>query len=666
MASAGESKAKASGAAKTPYKPRAIKPVAVVEAPKTPDMTIDAVQETPAPVVPAVEPVPEPQSSAPHASETLSHDGKRIIIMKPPVVLRDLAEKMGVKFYQITHDLMEMNIFKTQNDTIEWDIARKLCEKRSLVLEQEKQKPVEPPPKKIEEPPPVIHVEKNDDPTPLRAPVVTFMGHVDHGKTSLLDAIRRARVAAGEAGGITQHIGAYQVEHNGQKITFLDTPGHAAFSAMRARGANMTDIVVLVVAADDGIMPQTEEALAHAKAAGVKIMVAINKIDLPSIDLNRVKKQLQDHGLVPEEWGGETIVSEVSATKKIGIDRLLENIQVLAEVMELKADPEGPAKATVVEAQLEQGRGPTVTLLVQSGTLKIGAAFICGDYYGKVKSMFSDSDKPIKSAGPSTPAKILGLTGVPLAGDALVEMTSEKDARTLSEERQQQLRLGKLQGQKRVTLENLFETLADENKKALKLILKADVQGSVEAIADSLAKILHDKVGVEILLKGVGPITESDVMLAAASNAVVIGFNSRTENVAAAAAKRENIQIKLFSIIYELIDQVREAMAGLLDPVTRESVIGHAVCKQVIELSKFPIAGCAVQSGRITKSGRARILRGRQEIYDGSIVTLKRFQDEVNEVRSGLECGVRLGNFSEYLVGDIIECYQLEKVPQQF
>lgn len=586
------------------------------------------------------------------------------VVMKPPIIVKDLAARLNCKPYQLVHDLMEMNIFAALNQTLEVEVARKLCEKRGYTFEIEKrdheaavQKPKEKP-----APPPEEKVEEVLVP---RAPVIAFMGHVDHGKTSLMDAIRQAQVARGEAGGITQHIGAYTLEKDGHKITFLDTPGHAAFSAMRARGANVTDIVVLVVAADDGLMPQTLEAIAHAKAAGVKILVALNKIDLPSADANRVKGQLQEQGLQPEEWGGETIVCEVSATKKTGIDKLLENMTVLAEILELKANPKGPAKGTVIEAQLEQGRGAIATVLVQNGSLEVGDAFICGDYWGKVKSLFDDKGKAVKSAGPSTPVKVLGFSGVPLAGEAFVEMESERDARTLSEERQAQKRLGRLEVKKRVTLENIFETLQGTDRKTLPIVLKGDVQGSVEAIHDALMQIKSEKVSVEIIFKGVGSITESDVMLASASNAVVIGFNTKTENVAANAAKREEVQIKLYSIIYELIDQVKEAMAGLLDPILRETTLGTALCKQVIRLSKYPVAGCMVQNGRVTKSARARVLRNRQPIYDGGIVTLKRFQDEVNEVRSGLECGIRLGDFSDYEVGDVIECYQLEKTPQQ-
>ena len=510
-------------------------------------------------------------------------------------------------------------------------------------------------------PPPVI--EKKEELKP-RAPIITFMGHVDHGKTSLLDAIRKTRVAAGEAGGITQHIGAYSVDHNGHKITFIDTPGHAAFTAMRARGANVTDIVVLVVAADDGIMPQTIEAINHAKAAPhVKIMVAVNKMDLPGANLDRVKKQLQEHGLSPEDWGGETIVCPVSATKGTGIDQLLEMMSLQAEVMELKASPTARPRGTVIEAQVEAGRGPTATVIVQMGTLKIGDPFICGNYSGKVKSLLDDRGKPVKQVGPSTPVKVLGFIGLPNAGDELLVMESERATKQLSDERLETKRTNKLFVPQRATLESLLETAG--GKKVLRLVLKADTQGSVEAIVNALKQIETKKVDLEMIHSAVGPISESDILLASASDAVVVGFNVKVESMAVPAAKREGVQVKLYSIIYELLDQMKDAMAGLLEPELRETVIGHAEVKQVFQLSRGIVAGCLVTDGRIARSGRARILRRRQPVYDGGISTLRRFQDDVKEVRSGLECGIKLGDFSEYQVGDVIECYQLEQIAQK-
>ena len=589
----------------------------------------------------------------------------KIIHIKPPIIVRDLAQQIGLKPFQLIHDLMDMNIFAAINHTIEPDIAAAICKKHGYTFEVEKREKgagVHTRPVVVEEPPrPVVQTKEELKP---RAPIITFMGHVDHGKTSLMDAIRKSRVAAGEAGGITQHIGAYTVNYKGQTITFIDTPGHEAFTAMRARGAKVTDVVVLVVAADDGIMPQTNEAINHAKAAKVPIIVAINKIDLPSANIERVKTQLRDKGLTPEDWGGETICVPVSATKGTGIDQLLDMMVLQAEIMELKASPTSPPRATVIEAQIEPGRGPTATVIVQMGTLKVGQPFICGHFSGKVKSLINDAGESVKEAGPATPVKVLGFTGLPNAGDELTVMDSEKSVRTLSEERLTDLRSQKLAMPQRATLESLFDSM-EEGRKELQLILKCDVQGSAEALTASLNQIESKKIDLELIHVGVGPITESDVLLATASNAVIVGFNVKVENQAASAAKREGIQIKLYSIIYELIDQVKEAMVGMLDPEVRESVVGHAEIRQIFELSKGTVAGCFVTDGRILRTGRARVLRRRQPIYDGGIATLRRFQDDVKEVRVGVECGIKLGDFTEYEVGDIIECYNLEKVAQQ-
>ncbi len=609
-------------------------------------------------------PAPAPPAAEEEAAET--EDGRKIIHIKPPIIVKDLATQLGLKNFHLIKELMDdYNIFANPNLTVEPEVATKICEKHGFVFEMERREKGAGVHKAVEvvAPPPPPVIEKEEE-LKVRPPVITFMGHVDHGKTSLMDAIRKTRVAAGEAGGITQHIGAYTVDYKGTKITFLDTPGHAAFTAMRARGANVTDIVVLVVAADDGLMPQTIEAINHAKAAPqVKIMVAINKIDLPSANLDRVKQQLQEHGLTPEDWGGETITVPTSATKGTGIDQLLENMAVQAEVMELKASPTARPRGVVIEAQVEPGRGPTATVIVQMGTLKVGEPFICGDYAGKVKSLIDDQGKMIKSAGPSMPVKVLGFTGLPDAGDEFLVMESEKSAKLLSEERLTAKRNEKLSMPQRATLESLLQ--AADGKKVLRLVLKCDTQGSLEAIAGSLGQIESKKVDLEIIHSGVGPISESDILLASASNAVVIGFNIKVESNAVGAAKREVVQVKLYSIIYELIDQIKEAMAGLLEPEHRETVIGHAEVKQVFQLSRGIVAGCLVTDGRIARTARARVLRRRQPVYDGGISTLRRFQDDVKEVRSGLECGIKLGDFSEYQVGDVIECYQLEQVPQK-
>ncbi len=605
-----------------------------------------------------------PDATAPPLAETETSTQK-VILIKPPIVVKQLATELGLKPHQIIAELMSYNIFANINQTIEPDIASKIAEGHGFVLEKERREKgagVHKVEQVVVAPPPPV-IEKKEELKP-RAPIITFMGHVDHGKTTLMDAIRKTRVAAGEAGGITQHIGAYSVNHNGAILTFIDTPGHAAFTAMRARGANVTDIVVLVVAADDGIMPQTSEAINHAKAAPhVKIMVAINKIDLPSANIDRVKKQLQEQGLSPEDWGGETIVCPVSATKGTGIDHLLEMIALQAEVMELKASPTATPRGTVIEAQVEAGRGPTATIIVQMGTLGTGDPFICGDYSGKVKSLLDDRGKPVKEAAPSMPVKVLGFTGLPNAGDELLVMDSERSAKTLSEERLLAKRADKLTVPKRATLESLLE--APGGKKVLRIVLKCDAQGSLEALVGALKQIESKKIDLEIIHSAVGPISESDILLASASNAVVVGFNVKVENMAVSAAKSEGVQVKLYSIIYELLDQIKEAMAGLLDPEHRETVIGHAEVKQVFELSKGIVAGCLVTNGRIARAGRARILRKRQPVYDGGISTLRRFQDDVKEVRSGLECGIKLGDFSEYHVGDVIECYQLEAIAQK-
>src|SRR5436309_6771856 len=623
---------------------------------------------------------PPPKKSEPAPPSTSTTDGaavaaapaeaeapssENVIHIKPPIIVKQLAVELGLKPHQLIAELMNFNIFANVNQTIEPDIASKIAESHGFVLEKERREKgggVHKVEQVVVAPPPPV-IEKAEELKP-RAPIITFMGHVDHGKTSLMDAIRKTRVAAGEAGGITQHVGAYTVEHKGHKITFIDTPGHAAFTAMRARGANVTDIVVLVIAADDGIMPQTIEAINHAKAAPhVEIMVAINKVDLPSANIEKVKKQLQERDLSPEDWGGKTIVCEVSATRGTGIDQLLEMMLLQAEVMDLKASPTAQPRGTVIEAQVEPGRGPTATVIVQMGTLKVGESLICGDYSGKVKSLIDDRGRPVKEVGPSTPVKVLGFTGLPNAGDEFLVMESERAAKTLSDERLQAKRAEKLTVPQRATLETLLESAT--GVKILRLVLKCDTQGSVEALTAALKQIESKKVDLEMIHAGVGPISESDILLASASSAVVIGFNTKVENMAVTAAKREGVQIKLYSIIYELLDQIKDAMAGLLDPEFRETVLGHAEVKQVFELSRGIVAGCLVTDGRIARTGRARVLRKRQPVYDGGISTLRRFQDDVKEVRSGLECGLKLGDFSEYHVGDVIECYQLEAIAQK-
>ena len=660
---------KARKAAGDPEKKSLIVPISKIRAAETLAAIAPPPPPPPVAVAPAAEAPPGEEGSP--AGEEKSEE--KIVHIKPPIIVRDLAAQMSLKPFKLIADLMELQIYVAADATIEADVAAKICAKHGFTFEKERRqkgegvhkvevKVVEPPKEPVK--PPTVEELKG------RAPIVTFMGHVDHGKTTLMDAIRKTRVAAGEAGGITQHIGAYSVsyldkEKKPHRITFLDTPGHAAFTAMRARGASVTDIVVLVVAADDGIMPQTLEAISHARAAKVQIVVALTKIDLPGANLDRVKGQLQEKGLAPEDWGGDTICCPVPAIKGQGIDHLLETILLVAELGELNATEGGVARASVIEAQVEQGRGPTATIIVKTGTLKLGDPFICGNFDGKVKSLIDDLGKPIKAAGPSTPCKVLGFSGLPHAGDELVVMESERAAKQLSQERLESLRLEKLAAPARAKLENLFETIAAGQRPVLKMVLKGDVQGSLEAIETSLRQIDSKKIDIDFVHTAVGPISENDVLLATASNAIIVGFNVKVESVAATVAKREGVQIKLYSIIYELIDQVKEAMAGLLEPETRENVIGHAEIKKVFELSKGRVAGCVVTNGRVARTARARVNRGRMPIYDGGFSTLRRFQDDVKEVRSGLECGIKLGDFNDYEVGDVIECYTLEKIPQK-
>jgi translation initiation factor IF-2 len=602
---------------------------------------------------------PQPKFVAPTTGE--------VIIIKPPIVVRELAAQLKQKPFKIIADLMELGVFANVNQAIDEKIAQQLCAKYGFRFEVEKRERgggvVHAPVKKVE-----LDVEDKLEQLKPRAPVVTIMGHVDHGKTTLLDVIRKSDVAAGEAGGITQHIGAYtiSVPHPERKnelaqITFLDTPGHAAFSSMRARGANVTDIVVLVVAANDGVMPQTLEALSHAKAAKVPILVAVNKMDHPNANPMKVRQQLQDKGLVPDDWGGETIFVDVSALTKQGVDKLLEMILLQAELLELKANPDRRAKGNVIESGVEPG-GPTATVLVRKGTLHVSDIILCGEFYGRVRALISEEGQRLKEAGPSFAVRVLGLNGVPDAGLEFSVVEDEKAARELAEQRANETKAQDLENRSKVTLENLFASLAAAQSKALKIVVKADTQGSVEAIVEALKKIESDKVTLEILHSDVGTITENDVALASASDAVILGFHARLDSTAAEKAKHEGVQIKLYAIIYELIDQVKEAMAGLLEPDVKESIIGSAEVRQIFELSKgVPVAGCMVSSGRIVK-GKVRVRRRKDVIYEGIAQSLRRFQDEVNEVRAGMECGIRIEGYSEFQVGDAIECYTTEKV----
>ncbi|MCG3150511.1 MAG: Elongation factor 4 [Verrucomicrobiae bacterium] len=642
-------------------------PKPIVRAPIAPPAPPVAPPPPPKPVVKVALPVPPPRPVAPPAAVgpqfTVNDRGQKVITMKPPIVVRDLAQKLGKKPHLLLADLMELNVFANLNETIGEDAGRKICERHGYIFELEKRdrgahaihtpKPAEPPPPGV----------KTED-LKLRPPVVTVMGHVDHGKTSLLDAIRKTDVVSHESGGITQHIGASIVNlPDGKQITFLDTPGHEAFTKMRARGANVTDIAVLVVAADDGVMPQTLEALNHARAAKVPIIVAVNKCDLPTANPDRVKKQLQEHGLNPESWGGDTITVDVAATTKKNLDTLLEMILLQAEIMELKASPKATAKGNVIEAQVEPGMGPTATVLVRQGTLKVGDGILIGPHWGKIRALIDDKGKRVKEAGPSFPAKIVGLSGCPDAGVEFTVMKNEKEARELAEQRQIADRQFGAFDAKRATLEDLMGKAVAGEKKKLKIVLKADVQGSLEALTDSLGKLKSNKVELEIIHGAVGTLTENDVLLASASDAVLFGFRVKIEGGVTDMAKREGVQIKLYTIIYELMEQVQEAMEGLLDPDAKEVIIGHAEIRKIFELSKGPkVAGCYVTDGRITRTGRVRLLRRRAPQFEGRIGSLKHFQDDAKEVKAGAECGIRLENYQDYQTGDVIECYTVEKV----
>lgn len=620
---------------------------------------------------PGVQPRPGQGRQEPAAAKFALPADAQVISIKPPIVVRELAEQLKQKPFKIIADLMETGVFASVNQAIDEPIAQKICAKYGYKFEVEKRERgsgiVHAPVRKLE-----LDVEDKTADLKPRAPVVTIMGHVDHGKTSLLDVIRKSNVVAGEAGGITQHIGAYTISfpHPERKkelaqITFLDTPGHAAFSSMRARGANVTDIVVLVVAANDGVMPQTLEALSHARAAKVPIIVAVNKIDHPNANGLKVRQQLQDKGLVPDDWGGDTIFVDVSALTKQNVDKLIEMILLQADLLELKANPNRRAKGNVIESGLEPG-GPTATVLVRKGTLRVSDVLICGQYYGRVRALINEEAKRLKEAGPSVAVKVLGLNGVPEAGLEFSVVEDEKAARELAEQRFQEARAqGQEAGRAKVTLENLFDQLASSSSKVLKVVVKADTQGSVEAIVEALKKIESTKVSLEIIHSAVGTITESDVALASASSAVILGFHTRVDSGVADKAKHEGVQIRLYAIIYELIDQVKEAMAGLLEPLLKDVTIGAAEVRKIFQLSKgMPVAGCMVTSGRIVK-GKVRVRRRKEVIYEGLTQSLRRFQDEVNEVRAGMECGIRIDGFTEVQTGDIIECYTMEKIAQK-
>jgi translation initiation factor IF-2 len=567
--------------------------------------------------------------------------------------------------FQLISELMQMGIFASITQSLEEGVASKIAEKHGFLLEvkhrgdpsvqQQAQKDREREKKKPEEDEAKFLVP--------RPPVVCILGHVDHGKTSLLDAIRKANVAAGEAGGITQHIGAYQIEFNGRKITFLDTPGHAAFSKMRARGAQVTDIAVLVVAADDGFMPQTDEALQHARNAKVALVVAINKMDVKGANIEQVKGQMQQRGIAPEDWGGETITVPVSATKGTGVNELLEMILLQADVLELKANPKGEVSAVVIESQVDVGRGPLATLIIQRGTLRVGDALVSGPHWARVRAMYDDQGEAVKEAGPAMPVRVIGWSGTPESGAQVRAVKNAREAEQLAEDEMQRLKKeGASDSPKEVSVEQLFANIAATQQRVLKLIIKTDVFGSAEAVRNVLDGIKSAKVQLEIVSADVGLVTKNDVLMASASGAVVIGFNTKLENGVTPLAKHHGVRIETFGIIYELGDKVREMMADLLEPDLKETKLGAAEVRATFPLAKGFVAGCLVTEGRITRNAAARLRRGREIIYEGKVATLKRFKDDANEVRAGLECGVKLDDFNGYEVGDFIECYEIQKV----
>jgi translation initiation factor IF-2 len=580
---------------------------------------------------------------------------KKVVKIQEGCTIREFAEVMGQKVGDVIKKLMAMGIMATQNQPMDMDASMLLADEYGVKAEIAN----------IESAEDIL--EEKADETEIkvaRPPVVTIMGHVDHGKTSLLDSIRETNVVSREAGGITQHIGAYQVSLKGRDITFLDTPGHAAFTAMRARGAQVTDIVILVVAADDGVMPQTREAISHAKAAGVPIIVAINKIDKPEAKPDRVRQELSEFELISEEWGGQTIFCEVSAKKKMGLEHLLEMILIQADVLELKANPDKMARGTVIEAKLDRGRGPVATVLVQAGTLKVGDFFVTGAQFGKVRALINDKGGRIEIAGPSMPAEVIGFASVPLAGDRFMVLEEERKARQIAELRQAKQRSTEMGGMKKVTLEDLHTQIQEGMVKELNIVIKADVSGSAGAIVDSLEKLSTAAVKLKVIHSSVGAITETDVMLAAASNAIIIGFSVRAEPKATELAQREGVDIRLYNIIYNAIDDIKAAMEGLLEPTLKERILGRAEVRQTFHVSKVgTIAGAYVVEGVMTRQNDGvRVLRDNVLVYAGKLHSLKRFKDDVREVQSGYECGLGVENFNDIKVGDIIEAYVIDKV----
>jgi translation initiation factor IF-2 len=589
----------------------------------------------------------------PEVSQAEVEQGPKQLEIAEVIMVKELAEKMNVPSAKVIQHLMTMGIMANVNQVLETKAAMSIAEHFGFEV------------KAISADDEAGLQEETVDETMLkpRPPVVTIMGHVDHGKTTLLDAIRESKITDTEFGGITQHIGAYSVEIGGQNIVFLDTPGHEAFTAMRARGARVTDEVILVVAADDGVMPQTIEAIDHARAAKVPIVIAINKIDLPGANPDRVMQELSKYGLTPEEWGGETICVKVSAKARTNLDELLEMILLQAEMLELKADPDRSARGIIVEALLDKGRGPVATVLVHSGTLQVGDPFVVGIHHGRVRAMLDDRGKRVTKAGPATPVEVLGLTGVPVAGDSFVVVENERRARQIAESRQEEQQKTEFSKTAKITLEELHQHIREGETQELRIVIKADVHGSVEALSSALERLSTEQVRLQVIHGGVGAINESDVMLATASNAIVLGFNVRPVAKARDMAEKEQIDVRLYNVIYQAIDDIKKAMEGLLEPTFKEVPIGQA---QVLALFSLPkggtVAGCRITSGKVIRNALVRVLRDNQEVFKGNVASLRRAKDDVREVLSGYECGIRLENYNDIQVDDVIEAYTLEKL----
>lgn len=659
-----------------PLRPVAPAPAAPVT-PATPVTPAAAAPTSPAPVAPppAVPPRPAPVSVSPKAPQipgkepveakpeageegTEAAPEAKIISIKPPIIVRDFATLIGLKPFRLISELMEMNIFASMNQIIEEDVASKVAENHGFLLEVKYRGEAKPAPVK-EKPKEPVDESKFMEPRP---PVVCIMGHVDHGKTTLMDTIRKTKVAEGEHGGITQHIGAYQVEHNDHKITFLDTPGHAAFSKMRERGTSLTDVVILVVAADDGFKPQTDEALKFAQKLSVPLIVAISKCDTKGANVERVKQQMQERGIPSEDWGGETIAVPISAIKGEGITELLEMVLLQSEIMELKANPKCPAEGIVVETQIETGRGSTCTVIVQKGTLKVGDALVCESHYARVRSLVNDRGESVKSALPGTPVRIVGWSGNPPSGSTFVTVKNERAAKTQAEENEAQKKRDADQVVRSSSIDDLFSSIAAGQKKQFRCIVKADVHGSMEAVVGMLEGIKSDKVEMKVIASEVGIVTKNDVLIASTAGACILAFNTKLDNGVTPFAKHHGVVIYQHTIIYQLVDQVMDLMADLLEPELRESKLGAARVRQVFQVAKGVVAGCLVTEGKVANGAHVRVVRDGKLIASSKVTALKRFKDDVSEVRAGTECGIRLDHHENFQEGDVLEIFEVTKV----